>query len=160
MVLDTNNDGSFADETPQPGFGMHADAYITFDLAVIRAENGLPADQPLRLTGELGIANFRPGQQFGNNTDTATILVDGEVMRLYDFEDSPTKYHQFETTSFTIPGTARYLSFAGLVGKDILNSGSHLGFTNMNLTPVPEPSTVLLVAIGVAMAPVVRRRRK
>ena len=148
LILDTDNDGDFSDETARTGFGMHGDAFITFDLDRIRQDNSLTADRALLLTGQVGVANFRPGQtlgaQFANKS--AAILVDGRVVQLFDFTDQPrdsqTVYHQFGTTDMLlIPGGARFLTFAGLSGLGVQIGGAHLGFANMKLTAVPGEDT-------------------
>ena len=146
LILDSNNNGSFADETAQPGFGMHANAFITFDLDKIRSENGL-AGQALKLTGQAGVANFRPGLTFGapHENKSAVILVDGLVVQLFDFKDqaagSPTVYDQFGTTDLVIPGSARFLTFAGLDGLGTQIAGAHLGFANMRLATLTVTDT-------------------
>ena len=144
LILDTDDDGDFSDETAQTGFGMHADAFITFDLDKIRQDNSLVAGQALLLTGQVGVANFRPGQTLGAQceSNSAAILVDGRVVQLFDFTDqakgSQTVYHQFgRTDNLLIPGRARFLTFAGLSGLGGQIGGAHLGFANMKLTAVP-----------------------
>ncbi|MFN0125570.1 MAG: PSD1 and planctomycete cytochrome C domain-containing protein, partial [Verrucomicrobiales bacterium] len=144
LILDTDNDGDFSDETVQTGFGMHGDAFITFDIDKIRQDNSVTADQAFLLTGQVGVAHFRPGQTLGANyaNKSAAILVDGRVVQLFDFtdqaKDSPNAYHQFATTdNLLIPGAARFLTFAGLSGLGGQIGGAHLGFANMKLTAVP-----------------------
>jgi hypothetical protein len=163
LVLDTDNDGDFTDEVAQPGFGMHGDAFITFDLAVIRAENGIAAGTPLRLTGQAGIANFRGGQPpYNNFGDAAAILLDGQVIKLFEFSDSVTLYDQIEDARLLLPASGRYLTFAGLAGPDLNFQGTHIGFTNMALTPIPEPGSVTIALLGglFVAAGTMRRRRR
>jgi hypothetical protein len=144
LILDTDDDGDFSDETAQTGFGMHGDAFLTFDLNKIRQDNSLAAGQALLLTGQAGVANFRPGQTLGApfENKSAVILVDGQVVQLFDFtdqaKDSPTVYHQFgRADKLLIPGGARFLTFAGLSGLGGQIGGAHLGFANMKLTAIP-----------------------
>lgn len=152
LVLDLNGDGAFGDESPVAGFGLHSDTFITFDLAVIRSNAALAADMPFTLTGIAGLAN--PGAILPTS---AAILADGGLLAVYDW----TAGAGTMTSSFnlTLAGSARYLTFAGLSGTDFDNFYAHVGFASVQLTAVPEPASALLVALGLALLPVLRRSR-
>lgn len=157
LILDRNNNGSFGDEVDNVpsdagtfnfGFGMHADGFITFDLAVIRTNNGLAAHTALTLTGGAGVNNN------GNAGHTsAAIVVDGSALVFFDWQTGA-PYHQFDSFSLTIPDTARYLTFAGLSGTDYAISFDHIGFSDVQLTAIPEPGAAglafALLALGIA----------
>lgn len=151
LILDTNSDGSFAGENALTGFGMHSDTFITFDLNVIRTNAGLAANTPLTLLGSAGIANT-------NLTPTsAAIIYDSTQLAVFDW-NGPTS--TFSTFSFTIPGNARYLTFAGLSGLDGDNFFAHVGFANVQLQGIPEPSVLLLLAVGVPVVGYLAHRRR
>ncbi len=157
FILDTNNDGSFLDETQSnlSGFGLHGDTFITFDLAVIRANASLAPGTPFTLTGSAGQANWNPYGQ-----TSAAIILDSTQLALFDWTESG-PVNQFSTYTLSVAGSARYLTFIGLSGLDGSNYGAHVGFANVQLTAVPEPSTVLLLGAGLAsLLPATLRRRR
>jgi len=126
LLLDLDNDVSFTDETPQPGFGMHAARFITFDLAVIRNTADLQPDQAFTLTGYAGPANFFPSTGMA-----LMVLVDG----------SPDFLHLVGTGASTsipisipVSGSARYLTFAALEGIGLNEFGDHGGFAQVLLS--------------------------
>jgi hypothetical protein len=153
LLLDTDNDGAFLDNTPVTGFGMHGDTFITFDLAVIRANNSLAANTAFTLTGSAGVANFS-----GYGQTSAAIIIDGTQLGVYDWTESG-PLNQFSTYNLSISGTARYLTFTGLSGLDGSNWGAHVGFANVQLMAVPEPSVVWLLGTGLAAFGFRRLRR-
>lgn len=153
LLLDTDNDGAFLDNTPVTGFGMHGDTFITFDLSVIRANNSLAAGTVLTLTGSAGVANF-----VGYGQTSAAIIVDGSQLAVFDWTESG-PLNQFSTYTLTIPGSAKYLTFVGLSGQDQSNWGAHVGFANVQLQAVPEPSVVWLLGAGLAVVGLRRLRR-
>jgi hypothetical protein len=141
LILDTNNDGSFSGETPLTGFGIHADTFITFDLAAIRAAAGV-AGMPFTLAGIAGIANTSITPTSG------AILGDGVPLAVFDWS-GPTNL--VSTFTVTITGSTRYLTFVGLSGLDGDNFFAHVGFANLQLQAVPEPSTWLLLGAGLGV---------
>lgn len=163
LKLDKNNDGSFADEVDSApsdastfhfGFGLHADGFITFDLAVIRTNNGLAANTAFTLTGGAGV-NYDVS---GGYKSSGAIVLDSTLLAVFDWETGVAG-KQFSSYSLSIPGSARYLTFAGLAGLDGGISYDHLGFSDVQLTAVPEPA-VTGAAAGLAMLGwAVRRRR-
>lgn len=151
LLLDTNNDGLFTDESAQPGFGIHGDTFITFDLDVIRTNRALTAGTPFTLSGSAGVANFS-----GWGKNSAAIIVDGTQRAVFDWTEGTADFSSF---ALTLSGSDRYVTFVGLSGLDSSNWGAHLGFANVTLQAVPEPSASLLLAIGVAATWSLRRRR-
>lgn len=152
LILDTHNTGSFANEAPLPGFGMHGDTFITFDLGVIRASAGLTADAPLTLSGIAGIANTSLAPTSG------AIIADSTQLAVFDWQAGAG--NTLSTFSLTLSGTTRYLTFAGLSGLDADNYYAHVGFANVQLLAVPEPSSALLLAPGLLLLGVVTRRAR
>lgn len=146
LLLDTDNDGAFLDNTPVTGFGLHGDTFITFDLAVIRANNSLAANTAFTLTGSAGVANFT-----GYGQTSAAIIIDGAQLGVFDLKESG-PLNQFSTYTLTLSGSARYLTFVGLSGLDGSNWGAHVGFGNVQLQAVPEPSVAWLLGAGLAAA--------
>lgn len=132
LLLDLDNDGVFTDETPQQGFGQHANRFVTFDLAVIRANAGLAADQGFSLTGVAGPANFLPASGM-----SLAILVDGVPRVMHDVGTGLTT-----SLPFTVPvgGTERYLTFAALEGPAPEPFGDHGGFAQVRLVPSAGPA--------------------
>lgn len=141
LILDTNGDGSYSGETAQTGFGMHSDGFITFDLAVIRANFGLAANAALTLTGSAGIANAA----FGYQTSGA-IIADGAQLAVFDWKDGAG--NMISSYSLTLSGSTRYLTFAGLSGRDNSNIYDHVGFINVQLQSIPEPGITSLILTG------------
>ena len=152
FILDTNNDGVFAEST-LPGFGLHSDTFITFDLDVIRVNAGLAAGTAFTLSGLAGQANFTP-----YNQTSAAIILDSSQLAVFDWTESG-PINQFSTYSLSISGSARYLTFIALSGLDSSNFGAHVGFANVQLTTVPEPSTYAALAGLACFAVAVMRRR-
>ncbi|MBI5689778.1 MAG: hypothetical protein HZC55_06735 [Verrucomicrobia bacterium] len=153
LILDRNNNGSFADETDDApadpntfhlGFGLHADTFITFDLAAIRQANGLPANQAFVLTGSAGVAD-----RLDSGQTSAALIVDSTGALVFDWRNAG-PYHQYDTFTLTLSGTSRFLTFAALAGLDNSNWGDHVGFSNLQLSAVPEPSAAHLILLGVA----------
>ncbi len=152
LLLDTDNDGAFGDNTPVTGFGLHGDTFITFDLDVIRANNALAAGTPFTLTGSAGMANFT-----GYGQTSAAIILDGSQLAVFDWQETP-PVNQFSSYNLGIAGSARYLTFVGLSGLDASNWGAHVGFANVQLLAVPEPAVTSLLILGLG-AVAWRRRR-
>jgi hypothetical protein len=153
LLLDTDNDGAYLDNTPVTGFGLHGDTFITFDLDVIRANNSLPAGTLFTLTGIAGVANFT-----GHGQTSAAIILDGSQLAVFDWSESPVNL--VSSYTLTLAGSARYLTFAGLSGLDNSNWGAHVGFGNVQLQAVPEPPVHVLVAGGLALVGLLARRRR
>ncbi len=154
LLLDTDNDGAFGDNSPVTGFGLHGDTFITFDLAVIRANNSLAADTAFTLSGIAGVANFT-----GHGQTSAAIIVDGSQLAVFDWQEAP-PINLVSSYSLTIAGSARYVTFVGLSGLDASNWGAHVGFGNVQLLAVPEPSIVALIPAGLAAVLLFRRRAR
>ena len=152
FMFDTDNNGSF--ESSKLGFGLHGDTFITFDLDVIRTANSLAAGTPFTLTGSAGQANWTPYGQ-----TSAAIILDSNQLAVFDWTETG-PFYQFSTYTLTIPGSARYLTFIGLSGLDASNYGAHVGFTDVQLTAVPEPSTATLLGLGLVAAGVAGWRRR
>jgi hypothetical protein len=142
LLLDTNRDGSFEGENPLTGFGMHSDTFITFDLAAVRRNFGFDANASLTLTGWAGLAN--PGTLLPSS---AAILADGVLLGVFDWNSSSL----FSTYAYTLAPTAQYLTFVGLSGTDADNFYAHVGFANVQLSAVPEPSVVALLGAGAGL---------
>lgn len=153
LLLDTDNDGAYLDNTPVTGFGMHGDTFITFDLDVIRANNSLAAGTMLTLTGIAGVANFS-----GHGQTSAAIILDGSQLAVFDWTESPVNL--VSSYTLTLAGSAKYLTFVGLSGLDTSNWGAHVGFGNVQLQAVPEPPVHVLVAGGLALVGLLARRRR
>jgi hypothetical protein len=154
LLLDTDNDGAYLDNTPVTGFGLHGDTFITFDLDVIRANNSLAAGTPFTLTGIAGVANFT-----GHGQTSAAIILDGSQLAVFDWQETP-PVGLLSSYTLTLDGSSRYLTFAGLSGLDNSNWGAHVGFGNVQLQAVPEPPVQALVAAGLALVGLLARRRR
>ena len=181
LILDKNNNGSFTDETDQAlsdantfhlGFGMHADQFITFDLNAIRTANGIPGASFI-LTGSAGVANIHP-KVHGGPLTSAAIVLDGVLLGVYDFNDDVTvvgtavtaigaNYDQYDTYVFNnISSSAQYLTFIGLSGLETPNpdvAAAHVGFGDVTLTVIPEPSSFAILCIASILLGLVRRHR-
>lgn len=127
LVVDRNNDGSFADESPQPGFGMHANRFITFDLAVIRSNASLPAGQAFQLTGIAGPANAAPTSGM-----SLAVLLDGALLLMHDVAAGATTSNTF---SLAVSGAGRYLTFIALEGTSLEPNFDHGAFARVTLNP-------------------------
>lgn len=143
LLLDTDNDGAFLDGSPLPGIGMHGDTFITFDLVVIRSNHALAAGTPFTLTGLAGVADFT-----GHFKTSAAIILDGSQLAVFDWTESG-PINQVSSYNLNVAGAARYLTFVGLSGLDANNWGAHIGFANVQLQAVPEPSVAWLLGAGV-----------
>ena len=64
---------------------------------------------------------------------------------------SDTAYCNFEKTSVLFSGTGKSIGFGGNAG--------HVAFDNVTITPVPEPTTYALLALGLAGIGLIARRR-
>jgi hypothetical protein len=154
LYLDTNNDGFFNDEIPMIGFGMHGDTFVTFDLNVIRSYAGLAAGTAFTLTGGAGEADFT-----GYVKTSGAIILDSTELAVFDWTESG-PVAQFSTYSLSIDGSARYLTFIGLSGRDNSNWGAHIGFSEVQLVAVPEPAAMAVLAGCAALGWVGLRRRR
>ena len=125
LVLDLDNDGSFANEVAQQGFGMHANRFVTFDLAVIRAGFGFGSNQTFTLTGVAGMAGFPTSSGM-----SLAVLLDGVPLVMHDVAGGATTSLPF---SVPVSGSARFLSFVTLEG--IEPQYDHGGFAQVVLTP-------------------------
>jgi hypothetical protein len=127
LLLDLDNDGSFADEVAQQGFGLHANRFVTFDLTEIRADAGLASDQSFTLTGVAGPADANPttGMSFA-------ILADGNPAFLFDVAAGAST-----SVAFDVPmsGSARFLTFIALEGLALEPNFDHGGFAQVTLSP-------------------------
>ncbi len=74
--------GAGEPDAPHAGFGAHANKFITFDLAAIRARHFDGASGPLRLTGRVGV-NGAPGVP-PSAAIQAGVWVDGEPVDVSD----------------------------------------------------------------------------
>lgn len=126
LLLDLDNDGAFGDETPQPGIGMHANRFVTFDLDVIRAAASLPLSQLFTLTGVAGPANAMPSTGMA-----LAVLVDGIPFLIHDVGVGATTSQAF---SIPVSGSARYLTFVALVGVGLEEFFDHGGFAQVTLS--------------------------
>jgi hypothetical protein len=152
LILDTNNDGSFGGESALTGFGMSGESFITFNLDVIRANNGLSAGTAFTLTGSAGIANtvLQP--------TSGAIIVDSSQRAVFDWTSGAG--NTFSTYSIGLSGSDRYLTFIGLSGLDLDYNYAHVGFANVQLTAVPEPSAYAVLAGLAALGLAALRRRR
>ena len=109
------------------GIGMHANRFVTFDLAQVRSDFGLLAAAPFRFTGRAGL----------NDTGCcgsgayAFILLDGiEVFAppLMNFSDLAIPF------DIAIPGSGRYLTLVATDAGDY--NWDHVVFENAQLTPL------------------------
>lgn len=149
LILDLNNDGVFS-ENAVPGFGMHSDGFVTFDLAVIRTNSGLAANTPFVLTGVAGMANAPL-----NFATSGAIIADSTQLAVFDWGTA----HAIDSFSLSLTGSTRYVTFIGLSGLDKDNIYAHVGFGNVQLSAIPEPSTLGLLALGLAALGLGVRRR-
>jgi hypothetical protein len=127
LILDLDNDGSFTGDPASPGFGMHANRFITFDLAEIRSDAGLASDQAFVLAGVAGPANF-----FNATGMALAVLIDGTPAVMHDLAGGAST-----SLSFSVPvsGSARYLTFVTLDGPGGGPEpfGDHGGFAHVTL---------------------------
>lgn len=156
LLLDTNNNGSFTDETALTGFGMHSDTFITFDLSVLRSFFDLASDTPFLLTGAAGVAD-----RLDSGQTSAAIIADNTQLAVFDWRSSG-PYNQYSTFSLSVSGSTQYLTFAALSGLDGSNWADHVGFANVQLTvmAIPEPATYGLFGLGLALVGIVAARRR
>jgi hypothetical protein len=156
LLLDTNNNGSFTDESALTGFGMHSDTFITFDLSVLRSTFDLASDTPFLLTGAAGVAD-----RFDSGQTSAAIIADNTQLAVFDWRSSG-PYNQYSTFSVSVSGSTQYLTFAGLSGLDGSNWADHVGFANVQLTvmAIPEPATCGLFGLGLAFIGLATARRQ
>ena len=177
LVFDKNNNADFrpTDESDQDpstatyhfGFGMHAEQFITFDLNAIRAANGVPGAR-FTLAGSTGLSGIHP-EEHGEPLTSTAILLDGVLLELFDFVDDATgiasgtatpgpNYYQYDTYALDIPSAGQYLTFVGLSGLDLDIAAAHVGFGDVTLTVIPEPSSLLILAMGSILVGLIRRR--
>jgi adhesin HecA-like repeat protein len=125
LVLDLDNDGSFADEIAQQGFGLHANRFVTFDLDVVRRDAGLGSTQAFTLIGVAGPANALPSTGM-----SLAVLADGIPLVMHDVGAGASTSLPF---SVSVAGSARYLTFAALDGIGLEPFSDHGGFTRVML---------------------------
>ena len=82
---------------------------------------------------------------------TGTVLASLSLANNAQFRCSSAPYCRFDNLSTTFSGVGRSVSFDGAVGV--------AGFDNVSFTPVPEPTTLVLLALGLAGVAGVARRR-
>lgn len=82
---------------------------------------------------------------------TGTVLASLSLANNAQFLCSNAPYCRFDNVSTTFSGVGRSVSFDGAVGV--------AGFDNVSFTPVPEPTTLVLMALGLAGVAGVARRR-
>jgi len=154
LLLDTNNNGSFTDESALMGFGMHSDTFITFDLAALRSAHDLALDAPFLLTGAAGVAD-----RLDSGQTSAAIIADSTQLAVFDWRSSG-PYNQYSTFSVSVSGSTQYLTFAALSGLDGSNWADHVGFANVQLTvmAIPEPATCGLFGLGLVFIGLVTTR--
>ncbi len=158
IALDTNFNGSFDGteySTALPGFGMHGDTFITFDLDVIRTNAGLGAGTTLYLTGIAGLPV--PGSV---QSTSAAIITDSTQRAVFDWNSSGAPGSLSSSFNLTLSGSTRYLTFIGLSGVDSDYQWAHIAFANVQLSTVPEPTTVMLLSAGLAGLGWLRLRRR
>ncbi len=138
LILDLNNNG-FSDDVAQTGFGAHSNRFITFDLAKIRADHGLPATQAFDLSGVVGPANATPA------TMSLMVLLDGNPIVIHDTSGSGSL-----AFSEAISGIGRFLTFAALDGSDGNPFFAHGGFVNVELQTVDVADPLVSVDLQAA----------
>lgn len=82
---------------------------------------------------------------------TGTVLASLSLANNAQFRCSSAPFCRFDNVSTTFSGVGRSVSFDGAVGA--------AGFDNVSFTPVPEPTTLVLMALGLAGVAGVARRR-
>lgn len=130
LLLDLDNDNSLSDESAQPGFGMHANRFVTFDLEVIRANAGLAADQAFLLTGFSGPTGSSPPM----TGMSLAILLDGVPLVVQDVAVGARTSLAF---SELVSGAGRYLTFIALEGEGLEPQWDHGGFAQVGLVTTP-----------------------
>lgn len=156
LILDTDGNGSYSGESALTGFGMHSDGFVTFDLNGIRTNAGLATNTGFKLTGAAGIANA--AQLYPTS---GAIIADGAQLAVFDWTSGAG--NMYSTFSLNVTGSMRYLTFIGLSGLDLDNIYAHIGFANVRLEGIPEPSAVALLLAGLSafgLGGVARRRRR
>ncbi|MCA9248782.1 MAG: PEP-CTERM sorting domain-containing protein, partial [Planctomycetales bacterium] len=137
------------------GFGAHANWIVTFDLDDIRTTHFGGRDLPISLTGDFGIY----AEASDPREAQGVIYVDGvRIDTMAEATDSPVNNPSFDLTI----NSGRWLTFGIFNGDGTLDDTvwDDALFQNVNLTMsvIPEPSTGLLLAIG--LAGLVQRRRR
>ena len=82
---------------------------------------------------------------------TGTMLASASLFGNASIGCTGTAFCNFDPTSVMFAGTARSIGFGGNAGKVL--------FDNVTITAIPEPSTYLLFALGLAAVGFVKRRR-
>ena len=149
--------------TNNPGFGAHANWIVTFDLNVIRDEFFAGSSDPLKLTGLFGAWGG-----IGSTDSTAgmiqgMIFLDGtRIDSMGETVANPPESIQHQSFDLTI-SSGQYLTF-GIFNDDGTDPSSLWDdgvYQNVELTSVPEPSSVLLLATAFfGLAVLARRRRR
>jgi len=106
---------------------MHANRFITFDLAVIRTNASLPSGQAFQLTEIAGPANFAPTTGM-----SLAVLLDGLLLLMHDVATGALTSNSF---SLSVSGAGRYLTFVALEGTGLEPNGDHGAFARVTLTP-------------------------
>jgi hypothetical protein len=139
------------------GIGGHANWLITFDLNDIRTVHLGGTTQPLKLTGRFGMNGQGGNGEFvtAGNFVQGLAYLDGVQL----FDSTPKSISDVSALlNLTLPSSGRFLTLAIVNGVNTtFDDGT---FRDLNLTVVPEPSTLALAALGlVALAGAYRRRK-
>ncbi len=129
----------------------HFGLYISNSAGTVTQSVSTVIGQSYTISGLLG--NAESNSNLAGNGATAAVLVGGVAVAT----QSEGQWGSF-THTFTAAATTTAIAYGATVGDDSPNPSVFVVVDNLNLTKVPEPSSAVLLGLGV-LGLIVRRKR-